>query len=182
MNSELTELEKRTLLYLNFKSEASEEQITMVRKAIGEVKSVARPVFTVKYYKISECPIDISFKSLQEIFAKGGSDSVAFLISTLGAAVDKRIDRLKDSEPAKMVLFDAAANAYIEEVTNEYQKKLGLKSQTFRFAPGYGDVPLTLQKQIFDNIPEISKMGLTLDDGCLMHPFKSMTGIIGFVE
>ena len=81
-----------------------------------------------------------------------------------------------------MVLFDAAANAYIEEVTNEYQKKLQLNNQTFRFAPGYGDVPLTLQKQIFDNIPEIAKMGLTLDDGCLMHPFKSMTGIIGFVS
>ena len=181
MNSGLTELEKRTLLYLNFRGEASEEQISMVRKAIDELKSVARPVFTVKYYKISGCPIDINYNSLQEIFSKGGSDSVAFLISTLGPAVDKRIDRLKDSDPAKMVLFDAVANAYIEEVTNEYQKKLGLKSQTFRFAPGYGDVPLTLQKQIFDNIPEISKMGLTLDDGCLMHPFKSMTGIIGFV-
>ena len=171
MNSGLTELEKRTLLYLNFRGEASEEQLTMVRKAIDEVKSVARPVFTVKYYKIDECPIDLSFNSLQTMFEKGGSDSVAFLVSTLGVSVD----------PAKMVLFDAASNAYIEEVTNEYQKKLGLKSQTFRFAPGYGDVPLTLQKQIFDNIPEISKMGLTLDDGCLMHPFKSMTGIIGFV-
>lgn len=181
MNSGLTELEKRTLLYLNFRGEASEEQLTMVRKAIDEVKSVARPVFTVKYYKIDACPIDLSFDSLQTMFEKGGSDSVAFLVSTLGVSVDRRIDRLKDSDPAKMVLFDAASNAYIEEVTNEYQKKLGLKSQTFRFAPGYGDVPLTLQRQIFDNIPEISKMGLTLDDGCLMHPFKSMTGIIGFV-
>lgn len=182
MNSGLTELEKRTLTYLNFRHEASEEQITMVRKAIDEVKSVARPVFTVKYYKITECPISLEFNSLKEIFDKGGSDSVAFLISTLGPAIDRRIDRLKDSDPAHMVLFDAASNAYIEEVTNDYQKKLELKSQTFRFAPGYGDVPLTLQKQIFDNIPEISKMGLTLDDGCLMHPFKSMTGIIGFQE
>ncbi len=154
----------------------------MVRTAIDSVKSVARPVFTVKYYKIDECPIDLNFDSLKTIFDKGGSDSVAFLVSTLGSAVDRRIDRLKDSDPAKMVLFDAASNAYIEEVTNEYQKRLGLKSQTFRFAPGYGDVPLTLQRQIFDNIPETSRMGLTLDGGCLMHPFKSMTGIIGFVS
>ena len=182
MSFGLTELEKRTLLYLNFRGEASEEQLSMVRKAIDEVKSVARPVFTVKYYKIDDCPIDLNFDSLKTIFDKGGSDSVAFLVSTLGSAVDRRIDRLKDSDPAKMVLFDAASNAYIEEVTNEYQKRLGLKSQTFRFAPGYGDVPLSLQKQIFDNIPETSRMGLTLDGGCLMHPFKSMTGIIGFVS
>ena len=182
MNSELTELEKRTLLYLGFRGEPSEEQLTMVRTAIDSVKSVARPVFTVKYYRIDDCPIDLNFQSLTKIFTQGGSDSVAFLISTLGAPVDHRIDRLKDSDPAQMVLFDAAANAYIEEVTNQYQQKLQLNNQTFRFAPGYGDVPLTLQKQIFDNIPEITKMGLTLDDGCLMHPFKSMTGIIGFVS
>ena len=180
MSVELTALEKRTLNYLNFRGEASEEQIAMVRKAIEEMKSVARPAFAYKFFSIEECPIDISFKSLSDLFSKSGSDSVCFIVSTLGIAVDKRIDRLKDSDPSRMVLIDAASNAYIEEVTNDFQKKLELKGQTFRFAPGYGDVPLSLQKQIFENIPEISKMGLTLDDGCLMHPFKSMTGIIGF--
>ena len=182
MNSGLTSLEKRTLSYLNFTGEASEEQVTMVRKAIDEMKSFARPAFTYRFFSIKDCPIDISFKSLSELFSKSGSDSVAFLISTLGPGVDRRIDRLKDSDPSRMLLIDAASNAYIEEVTNDFQKRLELKEQTFRFAPGYGDVPLTLQKQIFDNIPEISKMGLTLDGGCLMHPFKSMTGIIGFIS
>ena len=181
MNQDLSALEKRTLTYLNFRNEASEEQVTMVRKAIDEVKSVARPVFAVKYYKIDECPIELNFSSLKKMFDGGKSDSVCILVSTLGPAIDRRIDRLKDSDPAHMVLIDAASNAYIEEVTNEYQKRLGLNRQTMRFAPGYGDVPLSLQKQIFENIHETSKMGLTLDDGCLMHPFKSMTGIIGFV-
>lgn len=180
MNSGLTELEKRTLSYLNFRHEASEEQISMVRKAIDEVKSVARPVFAVKYYTIADCPINLNFRSLSDLFAKSGSDSVAFMISTLGRAVDSRIDKLKDTDASRMLLIDAAANAYIEEVTNDYQKKLQLNEQTFRFAPGYGDVPLSLQKEIFDNIPDATKIGLTLDDGFLMHPFKSMTGIIGF--
>lgn len=180
MNSELTALETRTLNYLGFKGSPDEEQIAMVRKAIEEVRASARPSFTVKYFSIKDCPIDLNFKSLSDLFIKSGSDSVCFMISTLGQSIDNRIDRLKDSDPAKMVLFDAASNAYIEEVTNEYQKKLHLNEQTFRFAPGYGDVPLSLQKQIFDNIPEISRMGLVLDDGFLMHPFKSMTGIIGF--
>ena len=74
MNSGLTELEKRTLLYLNFRGEASEEQLTMVRKAIDEVKSVARPVFTVKYYKIDECPIYLFFDSLQTMFGEALPD------------------------------------------------------------------------------------------------------------
>ncbi|MBR1798156.1 MAG: hypothetical protein IJ757_09160 [Clostridiales bacterium] len=180
MNPELTALEKRTLSYLNFRHEASEEQVQMVRKAIDEMKSVARLGFASKFFSLEECPIDLSYKSLSELFTKSGSDSVAFLISTLGQAVDNRIERLSKTDPAKMVLIDAAANAYIEEVTNEFQKRLVLKDQTFRFAPGYGDVPLSMQKQIFEHVPEVRKLGLTLDDGFLMHPFKSMTGIIGF--
>ena len=110
------------------------------------------------------------------------SDSLCILVSTLGPAIDKRIDALSKTDASRMLLLDAAANALIEDETNKFQERLGLKEETFRYGPGYGDVPLTLQKQIFDNIPEITKMGLTLDDGCLMHPFKSMTGIIGFVS
>ena len=110
MSSGLTELEKRTLLYLNFRGEASEEQLSMVRKAIDEVKSVARPVFTVKYYKIDDCPIDLNFDSLKTIFDKGGSDSVAFLVSTLGSAVDRRIDRLKDSDVRMRIRFSKKAH------------------------------------------------------------------------
>ena len=63
---------------------------------------------------------------------------------------------------------------------NEYQARLNLGDETFRFAPGYGDVPLELQREIFDFLPEIAKIGIELDECNLMHPFKSMTGFIGF--
>ncbi|MCR5593472.1 MAG: hypothetical protein K6F79_06985 [Saccharofermentans sp.] len=182
MNSDLTVLEKRTLSYLNFKNEPDEEQIGMVRKAIGEVKSIARPAFAFRYFPLDNCPIDINYSSLSELFRKNNSDSVAVLVSTLGPAVDNRIDKLKESDPSRMILIDAAANAYIEEVTNEYQQRLGLKGQSFRFAPGYGDVPLSVQQSIFENVPDVRRIGITLDDGYLMHPFKSMTGIIGFIS
>lgn len=182
MNSELTVLEKRTLSYLNFRNEANEEQIEMVRKAIDEVRSIARPAFAFRYFSLDDCPIDINYSSLSELFSKNNSDSVAVLISTLGPAIDNRIDRLKESDPSRMILIDAAANAYIEEVTNEYQKRLELKGQTFRFAPGYGDVPLSVQQSIFENVPDVQRIGITLDEGYLMHPFKSMTGIIGFMS
>ena len=79
-----------------------------------------------------------------------------------------------------MVLLDACASSYVEEITDTYQAKLNLKDETFRYAPGYGDVPLTMQREIFDLMPEISKIGIELDETNFMHPFKSMTGLIGF--
>ena len=182
MNEDFSPLEKRTLLYLGFRHEATKEQHEMITRAVEEVKALARPAFATGFFKIGECPVNLDFPTLRKMFERNASDSVCILISTLGQAVDNRIDRLKDRAPSRMILLDSAANAYIEEVTDEYQSRLELKDQTFRFAPGYAEVPLELQKEIFENVPGAGKTGITLDEGYLMHPFKSMTGIIGFTS
>ena len=186
---EISHLEQRAIKYLNFKGDVTDEQVKLVRDAMAEVKRLSRPQFAIKYLALNkdedgkysvEAPIGIAYSSLQKLFESKGSDSMCILVSTLGQVVDNRISKLADIDAAKMILLDACANAYIEEVTNEYQVRLNLGEETFRFAPGYGDVPLSTQREIFDFMPEISKIGIELDDSNLMHPFKSMTGFIGF--
>jgi len=189
LTEELTKLEKRAIGYLRYKGDLSEEQLKLVRSAIDEVKRISRPQFVFRYLSLKEdneghlfvdAPLNIGYSSLQKLFKLGGADSICILVSTLGPAVDKRISQLSEKDAGRMILVDACANAYIEEVTNEYQKRLNLGDETFRFAPGYGDVPLDVQKEIFDFMPEIAKIGIELDGCNLMHPFKSMTGFIGF--
>lgn len=186
---EISHLEQRAIKYLNFKGDVTDEQIKLVRDAMAEVKRLSRPQFAIRYLALNkaedgmysvDAPIDIAYSSLQKLFESKGSDSMCILVSTLGLAIDNRISKLADIDAAKMILLDACANAYIEEVTNDYQARLNLGDETFRFAPGYGDVPLSTQREIFDFMPEISKIGIELDDSNLMHPFKSMTGFIGF--
>lgn len=187
----LSHLELRTLRYLGFKGDPSEEQIRMIRDAAAEAKRFARPGFVYRYLELKkdqeghlyvDVPLDISYPSLQTMLSKKDSDCICILVSTLGPAVDKRISDLSQRDSAGMLLLDAAANALIEEETNAFQKKLGLKEESFRYAPGYGDVPLSMQREIFDLMPEIAKLGIVLDDSNIMHPFKSMTGIIGFKD
>lgn len=186
---ELSHLEQRAIRYLNYKGDVTEEQVELLRSAMNDMKRVSRPQFVVRYLSLQEdtsghlfvdAPVNISFDSLQKLFRSKDSDSLCILVSTLGPAVDKRTSLLAERDAGKMVLFDACANAYIEEVTNDYQKKLNLGGETFRFAPGYGDVPLSIQREIFDFMPEIGRIGIELDESNLMHPFKSMTGFIGF--
>ena len=176
------------LKYLGLKETPDEQQLLMVGSAMEEIKKVARPQFLHRFYPLHfdgsryyvDADLNLDYKSTYGLFSRKGSDCLCILVSTLGVAVDKRISRYKDTEPSRMVLLDACANSLIEVVTDEYQKKLDLKEETFRYAPGYGDVPLTMQRQIFDLIPEISKIGIELDACNMMHPFKSMTGLIGF--
>lgn len=186
---ELTHLEKRTISYLNFKGEVTEEQLKLVQSAINEVKRFARPQFVFRFLKLLEnneghlvvdASLNIGYDSLQKLFRAKNSNSVCILVSTLGPAIDKRVSQLADIDSGKMILFDACSNAYIEEETNRFQERLNLGEETFRFAPGYGDVPLEVEREIFDLMPEIKKIGIELDECNLMHPFKSMTGFIGF--
>ena len=58
------------------------------------------------------------------------------------------------------------------------QRKLGLHTRA-RFSPGYGDLKLSSQKDIFRVLDCSRKIGLSLNDSLLMSPSKSVTAIIG---
>ena len=186
MNEHLNKLERRALAYLGFRGEADREQTEMIRKAIADTRRFARPQFVYRFFALVdkgdrlETDIEIGYPSLQNMLRKGNSESICILVSTLGPGIDNRLEKLRQTDMPAMVLMDACANSLIEEETDAFQERLGLQSSTFRYAPGYGDVPLSLQRQIFDLMPEISKIGIELDTCNMMHPFKSMTGLIGF--
>ena len=48
-----------------------------------------------------------------------------------------------------------------------------------RFSPGYGDLSLEMQRDIFRVLDCPRKIGLTLNESLLMSPSKSVTAIIG---
>ena len=48
-----------------------------------------------------------------------------------------------------------------------------------RFSPGYGDLPLSMQTDIFRVLDCPRKVGLTLNNSLLMSPSKSVTAIMG---
>ena len=48
-----------------------------------------------------------------------------------------------------------------------------------RYSPGYGDLSLESQKQVFALLNPPKYIGVTLNDSLLMSPSKSVTGIIG---
>lgn len=188
MNENLSLTERRILVALGFKGQVTDEQEKMLLEGLNEVKALS--MFSAQYsffaldkrdgVFVTRDGIDVSSESLQRIFEKRRSTSVCVLVTTLGPKVDKKIAFYKEADPSRMVLLDACASAYIEEMTDEFQQKLNLRNATMRFAPGYGDVPLCLQREIFEKVEGIEKTGIILDDNDIMHPFKSMTGIIGF--
>ena len=72
--------------------------------------------------------------------------------------------------------------ALCDEFEKDIKKELGGEGVFFRprFSPGYGDLPLEFQKDIFRLLECPRRIGISLGESLLMTPSKSVTAIIGF--
>ena len=74
------------------------------------------------------------------------------------------------------MFVESFVDSFNEKINRDYQGKTKP-----RFSPGYGDVPLTVQKDFFRLLP-CQKIGLTLMDNLIMAPEKSVTAFIGIKD
>lgn len=113
-----------------------------------------------------------------------GCKEVLLLGTTLGVRVDAAIRRLAMLSVAEGAAAQAVGASLIESYCDEVQAKqdTGSLRQKTRFSPGYGDWDLAEQKKMFALLDCAKAIGLTLTEGCMMVPTKSVTAIIGLTE
>ena len=123
------------------------------------------------------------FASLEEHLR--GCESVILFAATVGGELDRLIAREQLLSPAKAVLLsaigaervEALCDAFCADVEREAGER-GLYPRS-RFSPGYGNLPLRLQKNVFRTLDLTRRLGMTLNESLLMYPTKSVTAIIG---
>lgn len=114
-----------------------------------------------------------------------GCDQAYMFAATVGVGIDRLIKRGEIGGMIDALIYQAAGAEMIEAYADELngalrrtEAKQGCRLRP-RFSPGYGDVPLALQKD-FSRILELPKTcGITLTDTLLMVPSKSVTAFIG---
>ncbi|MDO4531400.1 MAG: vitamin B12 dependent-methionine synthase activation domain-containing protein [Bacillota bacterium] len=110
-----------------------------------------------------------------------GCEEAILFAATIGIGIDRLIRRYSLLSPAKALFFQAIGAERIESLCDAFcaeRKEEGLKLRP-RFSPGYGDLPLELQRELFRGLDCARKIGLTLNESLLMSPSKSVTAIAG---
>ena len=107
-----------------------------------------------------------------------GATSYYISAMTLGSDIDKRIRYYSISNMTKMCVFDACSSAYLEYLSDEYEKNLN-ENISYRFCPGYQGTSITDIKEIFKILKPEKALGIELLESNLMVPSKTMVGIIG---
>ncbi len=114
-----------------------------------------------------------------------GCERVILFAATIGHDMDRLIKRTSLLSPSKAVCFQALGSERVESLCDTLNSELKAKygelgySLKPRFSPGYGDLPLLLQKSIMPVLDCKKLLGITLMDNLMMAPSKSVTALIG---
>ena len=115
-----------------------------------------------------------------------GCGEILLFACTAGAETDRRIARAKLLSPARGLLMHAIGAQQVEGACDRLCRRLAEqfpdRKLTNRYSPGYGDLPLSLQREVMSALDCGRTVGITLTDSLLMTPSKSVTAIIGMKE
>lgn len=115
----------------------------------------------------------------------GGSGEIVIFAATVGFAVDRAIAKYQKTAPTKALLMQAYGAERVERLCDVFCGELreeafreGLEC-TPRFSPGYGDLPLAVQREVTALLDCSRQIGIVLNESLLMSPSKSVTAIFG---
>ncbi len=187
--SELPFCEKEILRYAGC-TEADENILALLTECLNEARQ--KLIYKVCYRELA---IIINhdtcdFKAFQltskdlALRLKNGNKAIVFA-ATVGVGIDRLVQKYSRLFPSKALLFqaigaqriEALCDAFCKDIAEEYA--VGL---TPRFSPGYGDLPLESQREIFKCLDCERQIGLTLNSSLLMSPSKSVTAFVGLGE
>jgi hypothetical protein len=128
-------------------------------------------------------PFSARSKNLATCLA-GCTEAVLFA-GTIGAKYDQLITRAQRLSPTKALFLQALGAERIEGLCNTFCDQMEAENadrglvKTPRYSPGFGDLPLGVQRDFFRVLDISHKLGISLGDSLLMTPSKSVTAIFG---
>lgn len=111
-----------------------------------------------------------------------------YLCGTVGAAFDAWQRRLSVTSAADALVAQAIGAAAIERTMDELERETAAavlapgETLSPRRSPGYGDLPLTLSREILEHLDAPRRIGVTLTESLLLVPSKSVTAVCTVVR
>lgn len=178
--------------YLGYGGKQPDEVIlSLMRECEAPLLEACRPAYSYAVFDVEaageelillrDCALRLTGKDIVKHLE--GCQKAAVMAATLGSGVDRLLRQLQVSSMPKALLTDAMAGAAIEQICDDLQeeirKQLPAYRQTWRFSPGYGDLPLSLQETLLSVVEAGKRIGLVTTQSQMLSPVKSVTAIIG---
>lgn len=168
---------------------APDAEITSrICEMIAEIRDrlVYKVCYAVLPVKAKNGAVDFGCMELQSRdLAKNlaGCEKAILFAATIGVDIDRVIAKYSRLSPLKAVILQAIGAERIESLSDAFCREIEAETGEAlrpRFSPGYGDLELGAQREIFAVLTPEKRIGLTLRDSLMMSPSKSVTAFVGF--
>ena len=183
-------IDRREILRYMGGREGSAELDALLSSALEEALAVLTPVVVYASFPVrwEGERLDLGFSQIDShdlARALDGCERVLVFAATVGIGIDRLLIRYGRLSPARALCMQAIGAERIEALCDAFCADMAEECASFgeilgrRFSPGYGDLPLSLQKEIFAALDCSRRIGLTLGEQLLMSPTKSVTALVG---
>lgn len=177
-------VQSEVLRYLGYAGqELSPELEARINELARRCEEMARPAVVCEGFAVADVPFELPGNDIAEHLRD--AVQVVLFAATLGHGVDRELRRLALTDPLGQVILDAAATAQVERLADQTEASVRAEAAerglfcSWRFSPGYGDLPLGVQAPLLAALNAQRRLGITLTPSSLMVPTKSVTAIIG---
>lgn len=183
---------RETARYMGYKHGAmpTPEICELIDEAYEELCKVVQPKYIYKEYEFTRTEnsiiIDgIEFRSKKLLNHLKNSKSIILFGATLGQGADALIRKYSVTDIAMTAVAQAVAGSMVEnlcDIACEELKKIIKGEHRPRFSPGYSDFHISAQADFFKLLPMNKQLGVSLSDGFMMTPTKTVTAFIGVIK
>lgn len=170
---------------------ANEEISKLIDSCVDECRGIDTYRVCAKEFSVYAVPngeLDLGFCRVRSASLSKhleGCDKIVLFAATVGLGIDRSITKYSRLSPSRALCIQAIGAERIEALCDTFCNEMSgtYASQGYevlpRFSPGYGDLALETQKNIFAALECEINIGVTLNQSLLMSPSKSVTAIIG---
>ena len=136
--------------------------------------------------RLKDTALELSGKAVAALLSE--CELCAIFCATIGNDIEAQIRKWQTKDIAFAAMLDACASCAVESLCDgieaALQAEYGAKAYfiTDRFSPGYGDLPLSIQRDFCSTLDSTRKIGVSVSDSSLMTPRKTVTALIGISD
>jgi cobalamin-dependent methionine synthase I len=190
--SESVAFQKEVLRYLGCQGAQTGERIISQITFVAE--EVASDINAKNVFGIWDCRVEADTVTLDRVNIKSSDlachlrncSKAVLLAATLGTGADTLLRRYNALDMEKALIAQAVCTVMIEQYCDTVVSEIAHNScldglyPTARFSPGYGDFDIKWQKDMLKLLNAEKSIAISLTDGLMLIPSKSVTAVVGF--
>lgn len=182
-----------TARYMGVKGDPDDNVLRLIEKADSTARKIILPKYVYRVsgveilsggVELSDCGVFLSGNDIK-MHLEGCGKAVIFA-ATLSAEADKLIRRAEVTDMAEALAMDCVCSSLIEQFCDKAEEEIfrevDAAYRTWRFSPGYGDLPISVQDELVRALNAQRRIGLTVTPENILIPSKSVTAVIGISE